>query len=439
MPPLDDRCGQIAGELIVSHARGDAAAERMFERLRERELDGDFDYAGDIDERLERLGLRPVETGRVVRLVRVPERAEQWSIQRLHEAYRYHLFEEWDHRTADPQVVPWMRSFSCAPNQLLTISGTPAAGPADVTLSKDHATYAGLIGFPHDAVTSTRAPKVVILDTGIAPSAGVRPAEECNFVPGATNPSSAADDNGHGTTVASIIHALVPRAQLIVYKVADASGRASEWDTLCALGASYDADVVNMSLVFGLATRRCAVCGVESGSSRSAVFGYFLEELARRSTPPVVVAAAGNKGAPELLYPARFGSVLAVGSVTQDLVLWSHSNYGDDDEGRRPHARRFVLPGGGKGGAGYVEHVATRARDGLEYCGTSFAAAYATAVVAALRSARDAHSWPNRALIAHLKQHARMAPSMTADTTRYGNGLMILVPPPLPSEEVFYI
>ena len=43
------------------------------------------------------------------------------------------------------------------------------------------------------------------------------------------------DENGHGTVIAQILHDIAPEANLIVYKVADADGRVSEWDTIAAL------------------------------------------------------------------------------------------------------------------------------------------------------------------------------------------------------------
>ena len=211
----------------------------------------------------------------------VPEGSEQAAAATIHAAYRHSLFYEWDHVQQRRDFPPWERPFFCTPNSLLSLGASAPAGPADIALAADHMVYASLIGFPA-AITPTRAPTVVVLDTGVAPSAGITPTAERNFLDGAANPASADDDSGHGTTVAAIIHDLVPQAELIVYKVADANGHASEWDVLAALGASYEADVVNMSLVFGLTTRRCPMCGVKSGSSRSAVFGYLLDELARR-------------------------------------------------------------------------------------------------------------------------------------------------------------
>ena len=68
-------------------------------------------------------------------------------------------------------------------------------------------------------------------------------------------------------------------------------------------------------------------------------------------------------------------------------------------------------------------------RDGTKYVGTSFSAAYASAAIAALRTQTDATTWSNADLIAHLINTAIRSPGMVNDTTRFGNGLMQLVPP----------
>lgn len=428
---IDARCSVIAGQIIIAYDNEDWAGGRVVDRLRgEGEGIDDVEYVADIDTRLRQLDLDRTPLAAAFHLALVPEGSEQAAAERIHAAYRRELFYEWDHAQQRRDFPPWERTFFCTPNGLLSLSAVGSPGPADISLAADHATYANLIGFPA-TIVPTRHPKVVVLDSGVAPSVGITSTAERNFVDGAANPLSAADDNGHGTTVAAIIQALVPQAELIVYKVADANGYASEWDTLCALGASYEADVVNMSLVFGLTTKRCPMCGVKSGTSRSTVFGYLLDELGRRASPPIVVAAAGNDGQSHLMYPARFADVVAVGSVTKDLALSSFSNYGDTDHAQRPHSRRFVLPGGGIGRAGYEEHVATRLQDGKKYVGTSFSAAYASAAIAALRTLTDSAGWPNADLIGHLLDTAVQSPTMARDTTRYGNGLMKLVPPAL--------
>jgi len=146
--------------------------------------------------------------------------------------------------------------------------------------------------------TAQRTPKVLVLDTGIAPTAGVAPIAERSFV-GSTHQASAADDVGHGTAVYEIIDHLVPAADLIVYEVADANGRANQWDTLCALGASTDVDVINISLTFGLADRKCPL---SAGSNRlrlgQPVFEYFLEQIDARAEPPLLVAAVARSCQP---------------------------------------------------------------------------------------------------------------------------------------------
>src|SRR5262249_52277901 len=154
---------------------------------------------------------------------------------------------------------------------------------------------------------------VLIVDTGIADDISVAATNKKNFVdPG--NKAKVTDEDGHGTAIALIIREIIPEAELLFYKVVDASGRASEWDTIAALCAKHDANVVNISLAFGLRDKKgswfCNQCGRESQSSRSQVFETVIDQFKHRSVQSIVVAGAGNDGRPELTFPARFGQVL---------------------------------------------------------------------------------------------------------------------------------
>lgn len=308
-----------------------------------------------------------------VDLLRVPEGQEEWKISSLYRDYYHVVWREF----------PYPRAFTITTNHLLSIADSDG-GTMEIELSEFHQLYRSLLGF--EKPLKGAQPRILVLDTGIAPTATVHLAEAKNFVEEA-HPLDAADDNGHGTVICAIIADCLPEAELIVYKVADAKGRASEWDVLAALGAARSVDVVNMSLVFGLAARDCPLCGRVSHSSRAAVFEYFIQHLTTLQSPPVLVAAAGNASKDELSYPARFGDVIAVGSVTSERRLSRFSNWGIAAHAHGPHKNRFVLPGGDTAAPDGLgeEFVATMRSDGKRFHGTSFAAAYASAIVAAMR------------------------------------------------------
>jgi subtilisin family serine protease len=248
----------------------------------------------------------------------------------------------------------------------------------------------------------------------------LRVAAQKNFVDPA-NSQDTSDENGHGTAVALVIHDLAPTAEMIIYKVADATGRASEWDTLAALVADTGSHVINISLCFGLGDAQCRYCGRESMSSRSAVFENVIGQLPGRSVAPTVVAAAGNQAKNELSFPARFAEVLAISSVTSHRELSSFSSYGDTDQVGNKHKKHFAAPGGESRGPNQ-EFIGNYGAGAKGLCGTSFSAAYASGVLANLWGEQGAGT-PATAIVDILKRRADTAfPGY--DSTRYGNGVI---------------
>ena len=104
--------------------------------------------------------------------------------------------------------------------------------------------------------------------------------------------------------------------------------------------------VVNLSLHFGLEDRVCKVCGRESHSSRSAVFENVIEQFSNRKRQPILVGAAGNDGLSNLDFPARYASVLAIGSINSKSELSAESNYGNQYNILGTPDNRFVSSGG---------------------------------------------------------------------------------------------
>ena len=386
-------CEWINGELIISFPKADRAASSLIEEIRHGYIDR-VSYIESLVDKLRNLGLMAdpsleFEFHRVA----VPPGQELWKSTYLQFFYKQKLADVLLHPPISPAFLHvFNRSdyqFNVAPNNILSLtinwSFLHAPGSsvraADFTFSSFHSQYkSDLNVLPGASPVNADQIRVLIVDTGIADDVPFTIAEERNFAD-PNNKSKATDDNGHGTAVALIINDLVPDANIIAYKVADASGRASEWDTLAALAAKHNAHVINISLAFGLKDRKCKTCGRESESSRSQVFETILDQFENRTVKPILVAAAGNDGDPMLSYPARFGQVLAVESITSQKELSTFSNYGDRDPHDQAHSNRFVLPGG-ESDQTKPESIGQFGPKGKPLYGTSFATAYATGIVA---------------------------------------------------------
>jgi subtilisin family serine protease len=181
-------------------------------------------------------------------------------------------------------------------------------------------------------VTSTGAGvKVAIIDTGIDKDhpdlvANIKPG--VNFVAkGRTvDPNKWDDDNGHGTHVAGSVAAVdndigvigvAPQAWLYGVKVLDKRGRGYLSDVILGIEWAIDnhMQVINLSL------------GTSSDvqSLHDAVDAAYAEGI-------VLVAAAGNSGDTnpddDVIYPAKYGSVIAVAATDSNNTRASWSGDG---------------------------------------------------------------------------------------------------------------
>lgn len=209
----------------------------------------------------------------------------------------------------------------------------PWAGPKE----EAPATAWGIDRIDADLVWDTNTgvgSKVAVLDTGIDvdhPDLDV--AGGYNAI---TNIEGAADDdNGHGTHVAGIIAALndtgedtgavtgvAPDASLYAVKVLNAAGSGYVSDVVEGIywAISNDMDVINLSL--GTST--------DYSTLHTAVDDAYAAGI-------VVVAAAGNEGNPpgkgdNVIYPAKYSSVIAVAATNQDDERPKRSSTGPDLE-----------------------------------------------------------------------------------------------------------
>ena len=287
---------------------------------------------------------------------------------------------------------------------------------AGATLSPHHTAHKTLLNLPPSGGETGAGTTISIIDSGVEPGA-VSPNATFNWVDD-TAPQDATDRIGHGTGVAAIIADLAPDATLEIHKISDRP-RISEWAVLAALAASSHADVVNMSLAFGLETRDCPTCGRQSHGARSHVFEICLEGVLDRNDRQIVVAAAGNNSADKLNYPARFGNVLAVCAATATGGPTGYTNHGTGNHHGGRHDGVFLAPGGDGS-----DHVVSTDIGGTVtgHTGTSFAAPYVSAMIALRRSGAGQGESRDQTLRYFGTNADTTVPGFSAK--KYGNGLI---------------
>jgi len=421
-------CDTVAGELILCFPAIDFAARNLVSLIRDHKIEH-VEYVDSLENKLGRLNLKPgPDLDFDLHLVRVPSGQESWKTTYLQFFYKDELLRA---IPSSPQLFKQVlgRSdyqFTVSPNHLLSLAGSsPAAIPVSAKnfqFGNCHSQNKQAIGLPLPTFSNPGTVRVLLLDSGVAADAAVTVIDRRNIVD-PKNLQNTQDDHGHGTGVALLIHELAPNAQFIVYKVADAAGRISEWDALAGIVAKSDAQVVNLSIQFGLLDKGkgCAVCGRESTASRSAIFENIVDQLAKRNPRPVVIAAAGNYKDTNLAYPARFADVLAIGGITSQRVLSSDCNSGDTDQTGSLHKNHFVLPGGERDPS-KLEAVMTSA-GGKNWSGSSFACGFASGLVAELLSRQSVQSFDFDKFVDGLRQRSdKNLPSYS--TTLHGHGLM---------------
>ena len=188
--------------------------------------------------------------------------------------------------------------------------------------------------------------KVAIIDSGIDYS---HPDLNDNYAGGydfANNDDDPMDDNGHGTHVAGIVAAeddgdgvvgVAPEASLYALKVLGSSGSGSYSDVIAALQWCVDNGIQVTNNSYG-----------SSGDP-----GYTVKDAFDEANTSGVlhVAAAGNSGNPpgkgdNIIYPARYESVIAVAATDQSDKRARFSSTGPDVELAAPGVGIYsTLPG----------------------------------------------------------------------------------------------
>lgn len=193
-----------------------------------------------------------------------------------------------------------------------------------------------------DYTTGSPAVIIAVLDTGVDlshPDLSSKLTAGYDFVQKDAIPQ---DEHGHGTHVAGIAAAATNNgagvagvswgAEIMPLRVLDAYGNGSYANAAEAIryAADHGARVINMSI---------------GGSSYSEVLEDAVNYAAEMGV--ILVAATGNSGSSTVLYPARFGPVVAVGATDAANVRASFSNSGSSIDVMAPGVSIFsTYPGG---------------------------------------------------------------------------------------------
>lgn len=200
----------------------------------------------------------------------------------------------------------------------------PATAPAaearaartEVPLGNHLLSFLGVTG---DTQTWGRGVTIAVIDSGIQsdPTFGKGRLRSVDI--GSGTSVSTDKEGGHGTAVAALAagasadaQGVAPSANLLSIRVADSSGQSDIFSVSQAIVAAVDqgAQIINVSL---------------GGYGTSTTLGNALDYA--RSHGAVIVAAAGNDQAPQLMWPAADSRVISVGAVDAlgQQVIFSNS------------------------------------------------------------------------------------------------------------------
>jgi Subtilase family/S-layer homology domain len=306
------------------------------------------------------------------------------------ESYIILFSKEVDHSLLQKAEVEVNHTFSLIP--AVTVTATEQqlqvlkTGDDIVSITKDkpaELTQVKLVGYNEMKINTARETgvtgkgvKVAVIDTGVDTdhpdlriAGGVCVLESFDCTNGFE------DDNGHGTHVAGIISAqdnnigilgVAPGVELYAVKALDASGYGSTVSIMKGIEWSIEngIDIINLSV---------------SAKSNDPALHAIIDKAYSQGV--LIVAAAGNEGkgvdvdSNNVLYPAKYDSVIAVGAIDQTLKKIPQSATGPEME--------MVAFGGGIYSTYPSELDPDGTPDGYTYMsGTSMATPYITGLLA---------------------------------------------------------
>ncbi|MCE5322907.1 S8 family peptidase [bacterium] len=248
-----------------------------------------------------------------------------------------------------------------------------------------------------------------------------------NFVTGASDPTNANDDNGHGTFTAGIAAAQTNNtigvagvswgARIMPIKVMDADGYGLESDAAEGIiwAADNGAKIISMSMG-----------GYDDVPAEQAAIEYAYNKGC------VLVAASGNDGLSTSFYPASYDQVIAVGASNENRQRCTEndwgaggSNYGEYLDVMAP-GNEIMSTWWDEGGSTY--NIAS---------GTSAAAPFVAGIASLIWSLHP--SWSNGEVVEQIKLSCRDIGTTGWDQyTGWGlvNAYHALVDPPLASSKI---
>ena len=302
-------------------------------------------------ERLAEMGIRPRNTSDRLRAINVI----------LDDATLAKLQGEFDDISAAQDTIVWIPEDSIEP-----WSGRlgPSFGPSLLD-------WLGI-----DAAKEKRGDgvTVAVLDTAISKST-VNPNANIKQIDLYGYGQDTAAQVGHGNAVASLLVAddaalsgLAPSIELLSIPVLDANGEGSAFDLAKGIIAAVDAgaDVISMSL---------------GSYSNSALLKAAVDYAAAQGV--VLVAASGNDGVNQVIYPAAYDNVIAVGAVAANSQIAGFSNSGPEVS--------LVAPGVG------INSAWTDDAGIVQFSGTSAAVPCVVGVIANILSDNDGSLTPSEA------------------------------------------
>jgi hypothetical protein len=388
-------CEFIHSRLILSHHRNDEAARAVVDTIRDGGT-GRIGHVAAMDD------VVPDNRSKyALHLLETPAGEELWSVDQLTAYYQGLLpSSNWGHRSG-PYEFHTGHSFMMV--SVDSAIGLAAQGAASFQFDPMHAAYKSLIGLT--ASSAGAGVTIAVIDSGLDPHSGIAASTSSRGFNDRCTTTDIDDTNGHGTAVASIVHDVAPGAALQILKVGNGNP-VSEWNLAAALLHPTDADVVNISLAFGLGYRDCLSCGRgQTHSSRSTVFERLIADVRRSNPDAIYVVAAGNRRQTLVDYPARFADMIAVGAVDSQQHVPTFSNTGATNHEGGNHDLLFFAPGGGNGE--YVGHTTHGGGAITHHDGTSFAAPYVAAMVAVFLASQGTPRPDRDAVLDHLRQSAQ--------------------------------